>query len=104
MKRWKKALSGLLMAALMVTGISFPENVFAVSAGMDGLPSVVDSGIGKKVDTNSTIDGTYNFTPVIGANTKVSFGVQMVRNGIISFALMVKNMHRCVRNGGHYQI
>ena len=29
--------------------------------------------------------------------------VQMVRNGIISFALMVKNMHRCVRNGGHYQ-
>lgn len=74
MKRWKKALSGLLMAALMVTGISFPENVFAVSEGMDGLPSVVDSGIGKKVDTNSTIDGTYNFTPVIGANTKVSFG------------------------------
>lgn len=74
MKRWKKALSGLLMAALMVTGISFPENVFAVSTGMDGLPSVVDSGIGKKVDTNSTIDGTYNFTPVIGANTKVSFG------------------------------
>jgi len=73
-KRWKKALSGLLMAALMVTGISFPENVFAVSEGMDGLPSVVDSGIGKKVDTNSTIDGTYNFTPVIGANTKVSFG------------------------------
>ena len=47
-KRWKKALSGLLMAALMVTGISFPENVFAVSAGMDGLPSVVDSGIGKR--------------------------------------------------------
>lgn len=74
MKRWKKALSGLLMAALMVTGISFPENVFAVSEGMDGLPSVVDSGIGKKVDTNSTIDGTYNFTPIIGANTKVSFG------------------------------
>lgn len=73
MKRWKKALSGLLMAALMVTGISFPENVFAVSEGMDELPSVVDSGIGKKVDTNSTIDGTYNFTPVIGANTKVSF-------------------------------
>lgn len=74
MKRWKKALSGLLMAALMVTGISFPENVFAVSAGMDGLPSVVNSGIGKMVDKNSTIDGTYNFTPVIGANTKVSFG------------------------------
>lgn len=74
MKRWKKALSGLLMAALMVTGISFPENVFAVSAGMDGLPSVVDSGIGKKVDKSSTIDGTYNFTPVIGANTKIRFG------------------------------
>lgn len=74
MKRWKKALSGLLMAALMVTGISFPENVFAVSAGMDGLPSVVNSGIGKMVDKNSTIDGTYNFTPVIGANTKIRFG------------------------------
>lgn len=74
MKRWKKALSGLLMAALMVTGISFPENVFAVSVGMDGLPSVVNSGIGKMVDKNSTIDGTYNFTPVIGANTKIRFG------------------------------
>lgn len=74
MKRWKKALSGLLMAALMVTGISFPENVFAVSEGMDGLPSVVDSGIGKMVDKSSTIDGTYNFTPVIGANTKIRFG------------------------------
>lgn len=74
MKRWKKALSGLLMAALMVTGISFPENVFAVSTGMDGLPSVVNSGIGKMVDKSSTIDGTYNFTPVIGANTKIRFG------------------------------
>lgn len=74
MKRWKKALSGLLMAALMATGISFPENVFAVSAGMDGLPSVVNSGIGKMVDKSSTIDGTYNFTPVIGANTKIRFG------------------------------
>lgn len=74
MKRWKKALSGLLMAALMVTGISFPENVFAASEGMDGLPSVVNSGIGKMVDKSSTIDGTYNFTPVIGANTKIRFG------------------------------
>ena len=74
MKRWKKALSGLLMAALMVTGISFPENVFAVSTGMDGLPSVVNSGIGKMVDKSSTIDGTYNFTPVIGAKTKIRFG------------------------------
>lgn len=26
------------------------------------------------VDKNSTIDGTYNFTPVIGANTKIRFG------------------------------
>ena len=41
---------------------------------MDGLPSVVNSGIGKMVDKNSTIDGTYNFTPVIGANTKIRFG------------------------------
>ena len=30
--------------------------------------------------------------------------VQMVRNGIISFALMVKNMLKCVRNGGRYRI
>lgn len=74
MKRWKKALSGLLMVALMATGISFPENVFAASEGMDGLPSVVNSGIGKMVDKSSTIDGTYNFTPVIGANTKIRFG------------------------------
>lgn len=74
MKRWKKALSGLLMAALMVTGISFPENVFAVSAGMDGLPSVVNSGIGKIVNKDSVIDGSYNFTPVIGSETKITFG------------------------------
>lgn len=26
------------------------------------------------VDKSSTIDGTYNFTPVIGANTKIRFG------------------------------
>ncbi len=104
MKRWKKALSGLLMAALMVTGISFPENVFAVSAGMDGLPSVVDSGIGKKVDTNSTIDGTTILRQSLEQTQRFHSVVQMVRNGIISFALMVKNMHRCVRNGGHYQI
>lgn len=74
MKRWKKALSGLLMAALMVTGISFPENVFAVSTGMDGLPSVVNSGIGKIVNKDSVIDGSYNFTPVIGSETKITFG------------------------------
>lgn len=74
MKRWKKALSGLLMAALMVTGISFPENVFAVSESMDGLPSVVDSGIGKIVNKDSVIDGSYNFTPVIGSETKITFG------------------------------
>lgn len=74
MKRWKKALSGLLMAALMATGISFPENVFAVSTGMDGLPSVVNSGIGKIVNKDSVIDGSYNFTPVIGSETKITFG------------------------------
>ena len=62
------------MAALMVTGISFPENVFAVSEGMDGLPSVVDSGIGKIVNKDSVIDGSYNFTPVIGSETKITFG------------------------------
>lgn len=74
MKRWKKALSGLLMAALMVTGISFPENVFAVSDGMEGLPSVYNSGIGKIVNKDSVIDGSYNFTPVIGSETKITFG------------------------------
>ena len=74
MKRWKKALSGLLMAALMVTGISFPENVFAASDGMEGLPSVYNSGIGKIVNKDSVIDGSYNFTPVIGSETKITFG------------------------------
>lgn len=74
MKRWKKALSGLLMAALMATGISFPENVFATSDGMEGLPSVYNSGIGKIVNKDSVIDGSYNFTPVIGSETKITFG------------------------------
>lgn len=74
MKRWKKALSGLLMAALMATGISFPENVFAASDGMEGLPSVYNSGIGNIVNKDSVIDGSYNFTPVIGSETKITFG------------------------------
>ena len=74
MNRWKKALSGLLMAALMATGISFPENVFAASDGMEGLPSVYNSGIGKIVNKDSVIDGSYNFTPVIGSETKITFG------------------------------
>lgn len=74
MKRWKKALSGLLMVALMATGISFPENVFAASDGMEGLPSVYNSGIGKIVNKDSVIDGSYNFTPVIGSETKITFG------------------------------
>ena len=62
------------MAALMATGISFPENVFAVSDGMEGLPSVYNSGIGKIVNKDSVIDGSYNFTPVIGSETKITFG------------------------------
>ena len=70
----EKALSGLLMAALMATGISFPENVFAASDGMEGLPSVYNSGIGKIVNKDSVIDGSYNFTPVIGSETKITFG------------------------------
>ena len=52
----------------------FPGNVFAVSTGMDGLPSVVNSGIGKIVNKDSVIDGSYNFTPVIGSETKITFG------------------------------
>ena len=62
------------MAALMATGISFPENVFAASDGMEGLPSVYNSGIGKIVNKDSVIDGSYNFTPVIGSETKITFG------------------------------
>ena len=41
---------------------------------MDGLPSVVNSGIGKIVNKDSVIDGSYNFTPVIGSETKITFG------------------------------
>ena len=105
MKRWKKALSGLLMAALMVTGISFPENVFAVSTGMDGLPSVVNSGIGKIVNKDSVIDGSYNFTPVIGSETKITFdAVIEVDHGITIFAKMQKDMRKHALRGGNWLI
>lgn len=74
MKRWRKVLSGLLMAALIATGIALPEKTYAASEGMDGLKTVVNSGIGKMVDDKSTIDGSYDFAPIIGADTKISFG------------------------------
>ena len=41
---------------------------------MEGLPSVYNSGIGKIVNKDSVIDGSYNFTPVIGSETKITFG------------------------------
>lgn len=47
MKRWRKVLSGLLMAALIATGIALPEKTYAASEGMDGLKTVVNSGVGK---------------------------------------------------------
>lgn len=74
MKRWRKVLSGLLMAALIATGIALPEKTYAASEGMDGLKTVVNSGVGKMVDDKSTIDGSYDFAPIIGADTKISFG------------------------------
>lgn len=74
MKRWRKVLSGLLMAALIATGISIPESTYATSLGMDGKPSVVTAGVGKIADTTTTIDGSYDFTPVIGSDTKITFG------------------------------
>lgn len=41
---------------------------------MDGLKTVVNSGVGKMVDDKSTIDGSYDFAPIIGADTKITFG------------------------------
>ena len=74
MKRWRKVLSGLLMAALIATGIALPEKTYAASEGMDGLKTVVNSGVGKMVDDKSMIDGSYDFAPIIGADTKITFG------------------------------
>lgn len=74
MKRWRKVLSGLLMAALIAAGIALPEKTYAASEGMDGLKTVVNSGVGKMVDDKSTIDGSYDFAPIIGADTKITFG------------------------------
>ena len=47
---------------------------YAASEGMDGLKTVVNSGVGKMVDDKSTIDGSYDFAPIIGADTKITFG------------------------------
>ena len=62
------------MAALIATGIALPEKTYAASEGMDGLKTVVNSGVGKMVDDKSTIDGSYDFAPIIGADTKITFG------------------------------
>lgn len=70
----EKSIIRLLMAALIATGIALPEKTYAASEGMDGLKTVVNSGVGKMVDDKSTIDGSYDFAPIIGADTKITFG------------------------------
>ncbi len=87
---------------------SLRENVFAVSAAWMGYICVV-SGIGKKRSYKQPrLTEHYKFLrQSLEAKTqKVSFRYDTVvyEMGGNAVLVMVKNMHRCVRNGEPFQI
>lgn len=72
MKRVKKSIWFLVGILLLLSGCVFQEKVLASS--LASLPSLSAAGIGEIVATDSTIDGRYDFTPLIGSETKIRFG------------------------------
>ena len=72
MKRVKKSIWFLVGILLLLSGYVFQEKVLASS--LASLPSLSAAGIGEIVATDSTIDGRYDFTPLIGSETKIRFG------------------------------
>lgn len=72
MKRGKKSFWLFAGILLLLLGPWFQERVFA--AEMEGLPSLSAAGVGEIINEASTIDGRYDFTPLIGSNTRIRFG------------------------------
>ena len=71
MKRAKKSF-WFLAEVLLLLGFCFREDVLASS--LTSLPSLSKAGIGEVVSSDSVIDGRYDFTPLIGSDTKIRFG------------------------------
>lgn len=71
MKRAKKSF-WFLAGILLLLGFCFREDVLASS--LTSLPSLSKAGIGEVVSSDSVIDGRYDFTPLIGSETKICFG------------------------------
>ena len=71
MKRAKKSF-WFLAGILLLLGFCFREDVLASS--LTSLPSLSKAGIGEVVSSDSVIDGRYDFTPLIGSETKIRFG------------------------------
>ena len=71
MKRAKKSL-WFIAGILLLLGFCFREDVLASS--LTSLPSLSKAGIGEVVSSDSVIDGRYDFTPLIGSETKIRFG------------------------------
>ncbi len=72
MKRAKKCFGFLAGILLLLFGSAFRDEVLASS--LTSLPSLSAAGIGEIVGPESTIDGRYDFTPLIGSETKIRFG------------------------------
>ena len=70
MKRAKKSF-WFLAGILLLLGFCFREDVLASS--LTSLPSLSKAGIGEVVSSDSVIDGRYDFTPLIGSETKIRF-------------------------------
>lgn len=83
MKRAKKSF-WFLAGILLLLGFCFREDVLASS--LTSLPSLSKAGIGEVVSSDSVIDGRYDFTPLIGSETKSVLEVQMEVPGTICSA------------------
>ena len=96
MKRAKKSF-WFLAGILLLLGFCFREDVLASS--LTSLPSLSKAGIGEVVSSDSVIDGRYDFTPLIGSETKIRFGSTEVP-GTICSAKTERAIRNAVPHGG----
>lgn len=97
MKRAKKSF-WFIAGILLLLGFCFREDVLASS--LTSLPSLSKAGIGEVVSSDSVIDGRYDFTPLIGSETKSVLEVQMEVPGTICSAKTERAIRNAVPHGG----
>ena len=99
MKRAKKSF-WFLAGILLLLGFCFREDVLASS--LTSLPSLSKAGIGEVVSSDSVIDGRYDFTPLIGSETKIRFGSTDGSTWAICSAKTRREpLRNAVPHGGH---